>query len=337
MDPITIALLIALGGVALGGIADTGIKHGKKYIQGYRDADLESATDYKISQTSPEGETSETDLAESLRGMGFTDSEIESIVSRYQVKDLSRLETDLAEIMGSMKEYKEIESGKPKYTDIYDTIAAEQSTALSDLYAQLDADLASRQNLLNEQLGMYNTQLSDISNDYNRMRSDIQANQYRQNAQLMDTLQSGMEKSRRNALEAGASAGIRIADNINTLLSVQNKQSNSAMETANQLSQMMINQRNAEHGIYNSMYDAKNAYANAASQNIHDKQTYKANYDAMTESKAQSAYDRAYSSYNDRLTDWDNSMSMNPLYDVRNTLKKRYTPTESSQSETGGT
>jgi hypothetical protein len=318
MDPITIMLLLALAG-AVGGVIDTGVKHHKKYVEGYRDADLEAASKYKID--------SETDLAESLRGMGFTDSEIDSIVSRYQVKDLSRLETDLADIMASMDEYKEIESGKPNYADIYDTIAAEQSTALNELYAQLDADLASRQNLLNEQLGMYDTQLSDISNEYNRMRSDIQSNQYRQNAQLMDTLQSSMDRSRRNALESGASAGIRIADNINTLLSVQNKQSNASMETANQLSQMMINQRNAEHGIYNSMYNAKNAYANAASQNIHDKQAYKSNYDAMTESKAQSAYTRAYSSYNDKLTKWDNSMSMNPLYDVRTTLKKRYSET----------
>lgn len=112
----------------------------------------------------------------------------------------------------------------------------------------------------------YEDEMANIDEDYGAIRQNLLATQSRQNAELMDTMRSEMSRSRRNALEAGASAGIRLADNINIMLSNQNKQAQTSLETSNQLAQMAINQRAAKsqaQGQYNQYmqqnFDSRNS------------------------------------------------------------------------------
>lgn len=150
---------------------------------------------------------------------------------------------------------------------------------------------------------LYNDEMRSLASGYGTARSDILSNQYRQNAQLMDTMTSQLDRQNRNALEAGASAGIRLAGNVNTLLSTQNKQSQTSLETANQLSQMMISQRNAEASARGNYFDKQRSVKDAAF------------------GKAQDYYDREYGvaqdSYGKQMQDWDNANYGNPLWDTK--------------------
>lgn len=132
----------------------------------------------------------------------------------------------------------------------------------------------------------FKDQLAENQATFDNYRSQILSNQHQQNAQLMGTYTSEMSKARRNALEAGASAGLRLAENINTTLSVQNKQAQTSLETSNQLAQQLLNQRQAAAGIrsdYNTMLD----------NNAAERRGY-----------IESSANRVY---NDRKNAWDNS------------------------------
>ena len=150
---------------------------------------------------------------------------------------------------------------------------------------------------------LYDDERQALASRYNTARSDLLSSQYQQNAQLMGTVSSQLDKQQRNALEAGASAGIRLASNVNTLLSAQNKQSQTSLETANQLSQMMVNQRNAEASARSNYFDKQ--------QNIKD----------AAYSKAQSYYNTEYGvaedSYGTKRQKWDDAMWDNPLWDSK--------------------
>lgn len=204
---------------------------------------------------------------------------------------------------------------EPLQENFLNDARAQVAAENEELYADLDA-------LKDRQTSLYNDQLGSMAENYNTARSNILSQQYQQNAQLMDTLQSGMDRSRRNALEAGASAGVRIADNINTLLSVQNKQSATSMETANQLSQMMINQRNAEAQV-------RGDYANMLSDDTSKRHDIKLSSESRASSLADTNYRTAYNSYDKNLRDWDSNNSFNPFYDYRGQISKY------SQNSTG--
>ena len=136
---------------------------------------------------------------------------------------------------------------KPTSEDYYS--ALENDQLLNDYLDELNQSEQRQTNLFENQL-QENQMMFD---DY---RSQILGNQYRQNAQLLGTVGSEMDRARRNALEAGASAGLRMAENINTTLAMQNKQSQISLETSNQLAQQLLNQRQAAAGIrsnYNDM------------------------------------------------------------------------------------
>lgn len=137
----------------------------------------------------------------------------------------------------------------PNYADYYKEASDELNKAYADTYSSIDEDLASLSQQASDYETRYNGDLRAMQADYEQLRSNTLSSGYMQNAALMDTMRSDMARSRRNALEAGASAGIRIAGNINTMLSVQNKQSQQSLETSNQLAQMLLNQRNAERGL----------------------------------------------------------------------------------------
>lgn len=111
---------------------------------------------------------------------------------------------------------------------------------------------------LNRQTANYNREMNDLNDSYNNYARQILSNDYQKNANIIGAYQSNMTKARQNSLEAGANAGLRIASNINTMLSAQNKQAATSLETSNQLAQAMMNQRNAAAGIrgqYNNMLD----------------------------------------------------------------------------------
>lgn len=131
------------------------------------------------------------------------------------------------------------------------------------------------------QTQLYQDQLRDNQAMFDDYRSQILGNQYQQQSQLMGTVGSEMSKARRNALEAGASAGLRMAENINTTLAMQNKQSQISLETSNQLAQQLLNQRQAAAGIrgaYNSMLDRNSAerrqYTDSSTQRLLDDKRY---------------------------------------------------------------
>lgn len=122
--------------------------------------------------------------------------------------------------------------------------------SLADAQASVDAE--------NERLlASLNEDLQRSGDAFTQARDTMLTSQHQRNAQTMDTLSSDMSRARRNAIEAGASAGVRIAGNVNALLSAQNKMSQQSLDTSNQLAQMLLNQRNAEAGLRNQWRDAE--------------------------------------------------------------------------------
>lgn len=186
--------------------------------------------------------------------------------------------------------------------------------ARAQAYSERDAALDELAALYDVQVGMYNDELQSLASGYNTSRAGVLSQQYQQNAQLMDTFSSQMDRGHRNALEAGASAGLRLAGNINTLLSVQNKQSQTSLDTANQLAQMMVSQRNAEASV-------RGRYGDYLQQNFATKQGIK----DSAESKAQNYYNTNYgaaeSSYNTYNSQWNEANQFNPFWEHRNNSK----------------
>lgn len=203
--------------------------------------------------------------------------------------DTEALLNQIDDLPEMLAEYNALEAPKyetyrmPLLKDYLEEAEQEIAQQNAEKYANLDELLA-----LSKET--YGSQLANISESYDYARDKLLAGQQLKNAQLMDSLQSGMERSRRNALEAGASAGIRIADNINTLLSVQNKQAYTSMETANQLAQMMINQRNAEAGV-------RSNYLNAVSTDKLERNRIIDSTTERTNALADQKYKPAYKEY----------------------------------------
>ena len=195
---------------------------------------------------------------------------------------------------------------------------------LSDARAAANAQVAElmkpADDLLAQEQARYEADLANISNDYTNLRRNLITQQYQNNAQLMDTLSANMDKARRNALEAGASAGIRIAENINTLLSVQNKQSAAAMDTANQLSQMMIDQRAQERSV-------QDAYDSAQRDHMNRKQELTLGAEDRAVNTANTNYNAAYGAYDRRRSEIDNKYLGTNMYDYRG----MFTPTSKSK------
>lgn len=234
-----------------------------------------------------------------------------------EVLDYERMLQELADASsegGMFDEYEALTNSKPVYEDYF-------NDALDTIKEQNRVEYDELDKLLDEQTKLRDTDLANISKSYGDARSSLLSNQYRQNSQTMDALQSGMDRSRRNALEAGASAGVRIAGNVNTLLSSQNKQAATSMETANQLSQMMINQRNAESSVnraYNDYLINDNAQRRDLRMSTEDRAH---NY-------ASGRYNVAKDSYDSNVSDFDSKYAMNSMYDY----KSRHADTKNSGS-----
>lgn len=172
----------------------------------------------------------------------------------------------------------------------------------SELYADIDAELNPAYNTarsrLDEESALmrqdYQDQLQSSADMYNRQASGLLSNQYLSNAQTYDALQSDMRKARQNALEAGASAGIRLAGNVNALLTAQNKQSQTAMDTSNALAEMLLQQRNAAAGI-------RSDYRNYMSD-VNQRRT---DLDTQQRTERENLYNQRYNNaVNDYDTQW---------------------------------
>ncbi len=189
--------------------------------------------------------------------------------------------------------------------------------------AEYDSDIALIAEEKARAISGFDDELRSLGSQYNTARSGILSSQYQQNTQLMDTFTSQMEKSNRNALEAGASAGIRLAGNINTLLSVQNQQSRTSLETANQLAQMMVNQRNAEASVntrYND-YMAKNRASVAQAR---------ADRNANAYTYYNNAFEPAQKSYDSKYGQVNSMYNSNPIWNLK------YGQNKSQYNKTGG-
>ena len=157
---------------------------------------------------------------------------------------------------------------------------------------------------LNLQTTNLNQQMADLNKSYKDTTNQILSSDYIKNRQLMDAATSELSRSRRNALEAGASAGLRLANNVNTMLSVQNRQAQQSLETSNNLAQMMLNQRQAAAGI-------RGDYYNAITNNMNQKASLKkGNTERLEGLKGQYA-SNAQLDYNNKLDTWDNAWKDN--------------------------
>jgi hypothetical protein len=191
----------------------------------------------------------------------------------------------------------------PNYKDIYkeaqDTIDAENQS----LYKLLDSDLA-------RQTSNYQDEMSDLNESYNDYTRQILSNDYIKNQQLMGSVSSALSKSKQNALEAGASAGARLAGNINTILGIQNKQTQQSLETSNQLAQAMLNQRQAAAGIrgnYNQMLSSDTQSRLGIQQGSAERKNNYANQQFNTQQQI----------YQNQMDNYENAManqSGNPFY-----------------------
>lgn len=204
-----------------------------------------------------------------------------------EVLDTERLLEDLTKISKNTPEYPEA----PKMDDFINEEALQASMGgrLTELQ-QLGADRKAR----------FDQEMSDINDDYAGMRRSLLSTQARQDAQLMDTMRSEMSRSRKNALEAGASAGIRLADNINIMLSNQNKQAQTSLETSNQLAQMAINQRAAKS-------NAQNSYDSYMNQNYQQRE----NLRQTAYNEASTRYNAAQQDYLTKMDEYNNANASN--------------------------
>lgn len=221
---------------------------------------------------------------------------------------------------GALKDLQEAEKYKvPNFIDygqIYEQ--AEQDIAAENAEVEALYD-----QLLSQQTANLNQQMADLNQSYQDTTNQILSSDYIKNRQLMDTATSELSRSRRNALEAGASAGLRLANNVNTMLSVQNQQAQQSLQTSNNLAQMMLNQRQAAAGIRGDYY---NTLANDTANRAALKQgsaERAASYKATQTGLAQSEYQN-------KLDNWDATMGNNPwggnysTYSRRQSQKGKY-------------
>jgi hypothetical protein len=108
--------------------------------------------------------------------------------------------------------------------------------------AAFDADYANELGLVES--GERNT-LGDIQGSYDTYRKDMLQQQNLNRGQIMNAYQNTFRDQRTRAIEAGASAGLKLANNVNALLSAQNTQRATSLETSNQLANMALQQQKA--------------------------------------------------------------------------------------------
>lgn len=191
----------------------------------------------------------------------------------------------------------------PDYQAIYNQAQQAIDTENAELLSLLDANK-------NRQTQNFQDELEALNSSYNDYARQILSNDYMKNAQMLGSVSSALSKSKQNALEAGASAGARLAGNINTILSMQNKQTQQSLETSNQLAQQMLNQRQAAAGLrgnYNDMLASDTASRIGIKQGSAERKNNYANQQFQTQ---QSIYDKEMQQYEEGMA----SHQSNPFY-----------------------
>lgn len=214
--------------------------------------------------------------------------ETDSLLGNHEYAiNKDRLLKDLQQLQNVNSEVPELPDFDRVYKDAQNAIYAENDKLL-DL---LNQDMQ-------RQTNAYQQGLNDLNSSYNNMFNQITSNNYQNNAMLMGTVDSEMSKARRNSLEAGASAGVRLAENVNTLLSIQNKQTQQSLETSNQLAQQLLNKQSAAAGI-------RGNYNNALSNNTNKQIGLQQGTEERVNNFANSKYDNAMQSYKEDLHKWE--------------------------------
>ena len=223
-------------------------------------------------------------------------------------------ELDTDNLLKDLGDLSKIEAG-PKLADFLGDYKSEAENAINaenaDILKIYDDNLA-------RQTNNYNAEISNLNNNYNDYAKRIMSNDYQKNAAILGSYQSDMTKARQNSLEAGANAGLRIAGNINTLLSAQNKQAATSLETSNQLAQAMMNQQNAAAGIRGQ----NNSMLNQDAQNRADLKagTYERTKQAQTNLYNERMND--YNVANQINTEKNGNYVSNPFYDTKTAYSK---------------
>ena len=209
--------------------------------------------------------------------------------------------SELEKLMSAVNQYNMPDA--PNYQQIYNDAQQAIDAENQGLYALLDKNLA--RNTQN-----YQDEMNSLNESYNDYTRQVLSNDYIKNQQLMGSVTSALSKSKQNALEAGASAGARLAGNINTILGVQNKQAQQSLETSNQLAQAMLNQRQAAAGIrgnYNQMLNSDTQSRVGIQQGSTERKNNYANQQFSTQ---QQIYDNQMNQYESAMA----NQSSNPFY-----------------------
>lgn len=242
-------------------------------------------------------------IAQNPYWQSLTESEKIALLNDY-VRGSSILGTDninYDSLVKDLDEYYNLIGNEPLLEDYVDINAIE---------AEAEAAIAAENEAL---LNSLNEDLQSTGDAYVQSRDALLTQQHQNNAQVIDTLASDMARARRNAIEAGASAGVRIAENVNTLLSAQNKMSQQSLETSNQLAQMLVSQRNAEAGLRNQWRDAQMSTYDRVQGRIGSEM-----------SLGQAKYNQAYSNW--QTQNERNTSATNPLVDRMVRYKSNSSP-----------
>jgi len=238
--------------------------------------------------------------------------------------ELSGLDTYTLDTSSILNDIRKL-ANLPEAPEMYDAEAI-KSQINQDIDAENQNILGLYDKNLDIQKNIYANQMSTLNRGYNDYARQVLSNDYQKNATLMGALSGSLDKSRRNALEAGANAGLKIAGNINTVMSAQNKQTATSLETANNLAQQLLNQQNAAMGISNNWantlsQDTQNR-ASLQRGNVERKQS--AYTDAL--SNAQLDYNNKMDRYNEATAATRNSTPFGESY-INYNKQKRYSDT----------
>ena len=279
----------------------------------------------------------------------YTDAELASIVDSYYTKDArddlsafftgdsftfdrDAFEDDFAELEGA--DAAGLIPTSPNIQALYNEAQQAIAAENAEMYARYDAEEALLNQLRDARSQEYSTDLQNLRDEYNAQRTGTLSRQATQNAQLMDTMQSQLSRAQRNAIESGASAGLRIAENVNTALSVQNRQSQQSLETSNQLAQMLLNQRAAERGLRSDYNDYMSEDATRRSALNAKRDSALTSTQSRINDRYQSAYNREKDAYDQNYADYTAGFGNNAFAQTYHTYKtkSKFTQPSSTQS-----
>ena len=144
------------------------------------------------------------------------------------LKDYVDRESAEQDLLAALEAYNDI--------DVFDTAVPDRDEVFAQAAADVEADREAYIQGINQNL-------DSIQQNYSNYANSLLGQQNTNRSLAMDNMQSQMRQSQQNALEAGASAGVRLANNVNILLSNQNSLRQSSIDTSNNLAQTLMSQQ----------------------------------------------------------------------------------------------